>query len=83
MNDKNTHFPQYRKLKNGLRLYKINSPNYFEELQILGDRVFHFAFTAEQYPEKLRIMDMLDSSSEYYSQLEGDSWEEKRRSANL
>lgn len=74
MDYKNTHFPQYRKLKNGLRFYKINSVVDFEELQLVGEKVFHFHFIAEQYPEKLRIMDMLDETSEHYTTLLETDW---------
>lgn len=65
MSDKNFDFPQYRKLTNGLRLYKINSNDSFEELQMMGEKVFHFIIVAHQYPEKLRIMDMLNFSEGY------------------
>ncbi|MGJ8661632.1 MAG: hypothetical protein ACSHXL_06315 [Bacteroidota bacterium] len=52
-------------MSNGLRIYKINSSDEFEELQILGTKVYHFTFKAEQYPEKLRIMDMLNLTEGY------------------
>ncbi len=65
MLNKSIDFPQYRKLSNGLRFYKINSSDSFEELQILGKKVYHFTFKAEQYPEKLRIMDMLSLEEGY------------------
>jgi len=58
-------FPQYRRLSNDLRFYKINSSDLFEELQLVGEKVYHFTFKAEQYPEKLRIMDMLDLTEGY------------------
>lgn len=74
MEYKNTDFPQYRKLINGLRLYKINSNVEFEEIQILGDKRFHFKFTAEQYPEKLRIMDMLSIENENYQLSDAREW---------
>jgi hypothetical protein len=66
MDYKNTHFPQYRKLLNGLRFYKINSLNDFEELQLLGEKVYHFTIVAQQYPEKLKIMDMLSPISAHF-----------------
>lgn len=78
MDNKNTHFPQYRKLKNGLRYYKINSAIEFEEIQWMGDKVFHFKFIAEQYPEKLRILDMLEEESAHYDTLSADTWDKKR-----
>lgn len=76
MDYKNTHFPQYRKLLNGQRLYKINSLDSFEEIQIMGEKVFHFIIIAEQYPEKLRIMDMLVVKSETYLPFEASDWDE-------
>ncbi len=76
MDYKNTHFPQYRKLKNGLRLYKINSLIDFEEIQLLGEKVYHYKFIAEQYPEKLRIMDMLEDNSEHYMSSDYENWQD-------
>jgi hypothetical protein len=58
-------FPQYRRLSNDLRFYKINSSDVFEELQLVGEKVYHFTINAEQYPEKLRIMDMLNLTEGY------------------
>lgn len=66
-------FPQFRKLSNGLRFYKINSPESFEELQLVGDKVYHFTIKAEQYPEKLRIMDMMQFT-EGYLLAESNDW---------
>ena len=65
MVNKSIDFPQYRKLSNGMRFYKINSSDLFEELQLVGQKVYHFTFKAEQYPEKLRIMDMLNLTEGY------------------
>lgn len=53
-------FPQYRKLSNDRSYYRINSNDHFDEIQKLGDRVFLHSIKAEKYPEKLRIMEMLD-----------------------
>jgi len=39
---------------------KINNATSFEELKIMGSKVFHFEMQAIQYPEKLKIMDMLN-----------------------
>jgi hypothetical protein len=65
MVNKINDFPQYRKLSNGMRFYKINSSEVFEELQLVGEKVYHFTIKAEQYPEKLRIMDMVNFSQGY------------------
>lgn len=53
-------FPQYRKLSNDRSYYRINSNDHFDEIQKLGDKVFLHSIKAEKYPEKLRIMEMLD-----------------------
>lgn len=59
MSDKNTDFPQYRKLPNNKAFYRINSDRDFEELQVLGSKVLRYHHEAKQYPEILRIMAML------------------------
>ncbi len=76
MNDKGRDFPQYRKLFNEKAFYKINNDRHFEEIQLLGSRKISYVFTAEKYPEMVRIQDMLnlangflESSKEEYEGL--------------
>ncbi len=59
MSDKNKQFPQYRKLPNAKSLYRIDSERVFVELQKIGSRWWLYNLEAKQYPEILRIMDML------------------------
>jgi hypothetical protein len=54
-----SNFPVYRKYTNNKTYFKILSENEFEELQFIGDKPHVFRIVAQQYPEKLRIMDML------------------------
>lgn len=68
-------FPQFRKLSNDKAFYKIIDEMHFDEIQIVGTlRIMHH-FRAEQYPEKLRIMDKLNcegfemSSEEEYNSM--------------
>lgn len=65
MNYKVTDFPQYRMLSNGKVFYKIISMEEFVEIQFLGEKKMIFRMKAEQYPEKLRIMDMLSFTDPY------------------
>ncbi len=65
MNDKNTDFPQYRKLSNDKTFYKILSDRLFEEVQLMGSKVLHYSVEAKQYPEILKIQDMLQAESPY------------------
>jgi hypothetical protein len=67
-------FPIYRKLSNQKAFYKINSNVNFEELKLMGSKVFHHTIEAVQYPEKLRIMDMIESIEAYLESTEKE-WE--------
>jgi hypothetical protein len=60
VSDKNTDFPQYRKLPNNKAFYRINSDRDFDEVQVLGSKVLCYHHDAKQYPEILRIMSMMD-----------------------
>lgn len=59
MIDKNTDFPQYRKMINGKAYYKIINNRSFQEVQLIGSKKRLQEIEAKQYPEMLRIMDML------------------------
>ncbi|MFK7785287.1 MAG: hypothetical protein AB8B56_09230 [Crocinitomicaceae bacterium] len=65
MNNKGRDFPQYRKLFNEKAFYKITDDRHFDEIQVVGSRKMTYSFTAEKYPEILRIQDMLDLASGY------------------
>jgi hypothetical protein len=53
-------FPQYRKLANEKSHYEIRDDRHFTEKQIIGKQVFTIEIEAKQYPEILRIQDMLN-----------------------
>ncbi|MEJ6582697.1 MAG: hypothetical protein QNL61_07050 [Crocinitomicaceae bacterium] len=59
MLDKGTDFPQYRKLSNDKVFYRILDYRHFDEIQIIGTKAQLRNVVAEQYPEILRIQDML------------------------
>jgi hypothetical protein len=58
-------FPQFRKLENGRSLYKITSPNHFIELQQIGSKWFCYTFEVQQFPDLLRIQDMLQGNASF------------------
>jgi len=74
--NKDTVFPQYRKLNNGKAYYKIVSENEFEELQIMGSKIFHHKFKVEQYPDLLRIKDMIDLHEGLFELVEEKDFQE-------
>lgn len=59
MMDSQHPFPQYRKLVNEKSYYQILDDRHFREKQCIGKQVFVIEITAEQYPEIIRIHDML------------------------
>ena len=66
MNNNAMEFPQYRKMSNDKAFYKITSDKTFDEIQIIGKKaVFHHVI-AEQYPEMLRIQDMLNMDNDWF-----------------
>lgn len=62
MFDKGTDFPQYRKLSNDKVFYRILDDDHFDEVQIIGTKAQMRHISATQYPEKLRIQDMIHYS---------------------
>lgn len=66
-------FPQYRKLSNCKSYYRVNDEKCFDEIQLIGDKAIHFFIEAKQYPEMLRIKDMLEYQ---FEGLEASSQEE-------
>lgn len=53
------HYPVYRKLEGFGRYYKIESPDLFTEASLLNGKPHYQTVHAIQYPEKLRIRDMI------------------------
>lgn len=70
--DSELHFPIFRKLENGKSLYRINSLNSFDEVQFVGSKIRFYHIEAVQYPEKLRILDMIDLASPYITMDENE-----------
>lgn len=58
-------FPIYRKLDGFNRFYKIESPDLFIEVTIQQGKTRHQTIQAIQFPEKLRIQDMISCSFNY------------------
>lgn len=60
-------FPIYRKYFNGMSFYKIISLIEFEEKQMIGSKVHKHHVIASQFPEKLRIKDMIECKDKLWS----------------
>jgi hypothetical protein len=66
MESDETKFPQYRKYVGVDTWYKIVSTELFIELKKVGKHVLIEEVVAHQYPEKLRIQDMLDCKDNHW-----------------
>ena len=60
-----SEFPQYRKLKNDKSFYRIEDESHFIEIQLIGNKAFELKINAVQFPEKLKIKDMLNCQDPY------------------
>jgi hypothetical protein len=60
-----SEFPQYRKLINNKSYYRIEDENHFTEIQLIGKKAFQLKVQAIQYPEKLKIKEMLNCKEPY------------------
>gem|GEM_PF-605264 len=77
MDNKHTDFPQYRMLSNARTFYRITDARSFEEVQKMGSRLVRHLIKAEQYPEMLRIQDMLDGHDGTYLEISEQQWTEQ------
>ncbi len=66
MNKNTMDFPQYRKMKNEKAFYKIIGEKKFEEIQLMGSKAYFHTIEAKQYPEMIRIQDMLNVENEWF-----------------
>lgn len=65
MNNKFNDFPHYRMLSGRKVYYKIVSDEQFIELSWIGNKPIRYVVKAIQYPERLKIMDMLACETPY------------------
>ncbi len=56
------HFPVYLKYKNGRSYFKIISAFEFEQIQVIGAKCIFSKTTANQFPEKIFITDLLQNT---------------------
>lgn len=69
-----TGFPAHRRSSDGRHYYRILAPDLFEEVQFIGSRKLFHRVQAGQYPERLRIAEML-AGSDHYRPIDAAEWE--------
>ncbi len=71
-------FPQYRKRFDNKSYYKIINERTFEEVQLIGDKVFLHKIQADKYFEIIRVKDMLELEGEMFLICSPKEYEEIR-----
>ncbi len=77
MKDKNTDFPLYRKMIGAQVFYKVLNAREMEEILKMGSKLKFFMIEAKQYPEILKIADVIASAYPYES-IEAEAYEKLR-----
>ena len=72
-------FPQYRKYKNIETYFKIISEKEFEELSLFGAKFVKHLIVAKQYPEMLRIREMLSCEAGIWEVVEEKEYKNKKK----
>jgi len=68
-------FPIMRRTEDGKHLYRIDGMERFTELQRIGSRWVVYDVRASAYPEKVRIMEMIDGDGGRYVPLAEGEWD--------
>lgn len=71
-------FPQYRKYRNNKSYFKIIAVDQFEEIICVGNKVTVYLIMAKQYPEKLRIVDMMECKNRIWVEITAEEYEYKK-----
>lgn len=59
-------FPLYRKLSDGRRWYRVDAPAELTEVERIGDRFIRHHLVAQQYPERVRIAEIIAQADGRY-----------------
>ncbi|MCB9195580.1 MAG: hypothetical protein H6600_01075 [Flavobacteriales bacterium] len=73
-------FPVYRKYTNSKTYFKVINEKCFEEFHFIGDRIFNHTINAIQYPEQLRILDMIECKDGIWIEIDEQEYEAKKSS---
>lgn len=71
-------FPIYRKYKHNRTFFKINSPEDFEELNILGSSYQYKHFKVRIFTDRLFIQDMIDNTKHHWVEITSNEYEGKK-----
>lgn len=67
-------WPQFRRMRDGRHVYRIESPDRFTELQRIGARWVRHTVQVTMYPEMLRLREMLTGGDGLYEPITASEW---------
>mgnify|MGYP000542297203 FL=1 len=73
-------FPVYRKYKNSNTFFKLISENRFEEISFIGTKGIIHDIEAKQYPEYLRIQDMINCKDDVWEEITDSEYKAQKNS---
>ena len=68
-------FPVYRKYKNNTSYFRIESNERFIEIMRIGEKNYVMEIEAKQYPERLRIKDMIECKDGHWEEIKASEFE--------
>lgn len=69
----------YRKYSNSKAYFKVINEKCFEEIQLVGAKRFVTTIQAKQYPEMLRIVDMIACLDGIWIPIEEEEYEAQKK----
>lgn len=67
-------FPAFRRLRGARHYYRIDGPDRFIEVQLVGSKRLVHEVKALIYPEKVRIQEMLSGTDGLFEPIEEHEW---------
>ena len=78
MEAKSITYPQYRKYSNNKAFFKIISPDKFEEIQVLGNKISLHIFEAKILPDRNYIADLTFNFKAYWEVCDKSEYDQLR-----
>jgi hypothetical protein len=72
---KDITFPVYRKYKNGLSVFRINSADSFDEIRMMGTRYLHSRHEVKTLPERNFVYDLVINYEAYAENISAETFE--------
>ncbi len=69
-------YPLYRRTVDRRHVYRIESPDRFTEIQVVGSRLLTHVVHVRAYPEMVRLQEMIAAIDGRYEPMAASDWQE-------